>query len=59
MTDQFESSSDRHRRALALALPAQRLATPEEVAGTVMCLLGPEGAYLHGANLPVAGGEVM
>ena len=59
MTDQWESSSERHRRALALALPAQRLATPGEVARTVMFLLGPEGAYLHGANLPVAGGEVM
>ena len=59
MTDQWEGSSDRQRRALALALPAQRLATPEEVARTVAFLLGPEGAYLHGANVPVAGGEVM
>ena len=59
MTDQWEESSERQRRALALGLPAQRLATPEEVAGTVTFLLGPEGAYLHGANVPVAGGEVM
>jgi 3-oxoacyl-[acyl-carrier protein] reductase len=59
MTDQWESSSERQLRAMALALPAQRLATPEEVARTIMFLLGPEGAYLHGANLPVAGGEVM
>jgi NAD(P)-dependent dehydrogenase (short-subunit alcohol dehydrogenase family) len=59
MTDQWEDASDRQRRALAMALPAQRLATVEEVARTVMFLLGPEGAYLHGANLPVAGGEVM
>jgi 3-oxoacyl-[acyl-carrier protein] reductase len=59
MTDQWEASSERQRRALALALPAQRLATPEEVARTVTFLLGPEGAYLHGANVPVAGGEVM
>ena len=59
MTDQWDGSSERQRRALALALPAQRLATPEEVARTVTFLLGPEGAYLHGANVPVAGGEVM
>jgi 3-oxoacyl-[acyl-carrier protein] reductase len=59
MTDQWEGSSERQRRALALALPAQRLATPEEVARTVTFLLGPEGGYLHGANVPVAGGEVM
>jgi 3-oxoacyl-[acyl-carrier protein] reductase len=59
MTDQWEGSSERQRRALALALPAQRLATPEEVARTVTFLLGPEGAYLHGANVPIAGGEVM
>ena len=59
MTDQWEGTTDAHRRALALSLPAQRLADPEEVAGTVLFLLGPDGAYLTGANLPVAGGEVM
>jgi len=59
MTDQWEGTSDSRRRAIALSLPVQRLATPEEVASTVMFLLGSEGAYLTGANLPVAGGEVM
>jgi 3-oxoacyl-[acyl-carrier protein] reductase len=59
LTDQWEGSSERQRRAMALALPAQRMATPEEVARTVTFLLGPEGAYMHGANVPVAGGEVM
>jgi 3-oxoacyl-[acyl-carrier protein] reductase len=59
MTDQWDGAPERQRRAMALALPAQRLATPDEVAQTVAFLLGPEGGYLHGANLPVAGGEVM
>jgi 3-oxoacyl-[acyl-carrier protein] reductase len=59
MTDQWEGFSERQRRAMALGLPAQRLATPAEVARTVTFLLGSEGAYLHGANVPVAGGEVM
>lgn len=59
MTDQWDGTSDSRRRALALSVPVQRLPTPEEVAGTVLFLIGPEGAYLTGANLPVAGGEVM
>lgn len=59
MTDQWEGASENRRRALAMSLPAQRLASPEEVAGTVMFLLGPEGSYVTGSNLPVAGGEVM
>lgn len=59
MTDQWEEAGDNRRRALAMSLPVQRLATPEEVAGTVIFLIGPDGGYLTGANVPVAGGEVM
>jgi len=59
MTDQWSAESETRRRAMALAVPARRLAAPEEVAATVMFLLGEQGAYLTGANLPVAGGEVM
>jgi 3-oxoacyl-[acyl-carrier protein] reductase len=59
VTDQWEGESDRRRRAMAMAVPAKRLASPEEVAATVCFLAGDEGAYLTGANLPVAGGEVM
>jgi len=59
MTDQWSAESESRRRAMALAVPARRLASPEEVASTVLFLLGEQGAYLTGANLPVAGGEVM
>jgi 3-oxoacyl-[acyl-carrier protein] reductase len=59
ITDQWAEASDTRRRALALSVPAQRLASPEEVAATIMFLLGEEGSYVTGANLPVAGGEVM
>lgn len=59
MTDQWEGEPDSRRRALALSLPARRLASPEDVAATVVFLSGSGGAYLTGANLPVAGGEVM
>jgi 3-oxoacyl-[acyl-carrier protein] reductase len=55
MTDQWESSSERRLGAMALTPPARRLAAPEDVAPTITFLLGPEGAYLHRANLPVAG----
>ena len=59
LTDQWADEPERRRRALALSIPAQRLAGPDEVAGAVLFLLGPEGGYVTGANLPVAGGEVM
>jgi 3-oxoacyl-[acyl-carrier protein] reductase len=59
MTDQWAGESERRRRALALSVPAQRLASPDDVAATALFLIGPEGGYLTGANLPVAGGEVM
>ena len=59
ITDQWAEASDSRRRALAMSVPAQRLASPEEVAATIMFLLGDEGSYVTGANLPVAGGEVM
>jgi len=59
ITDQWAEASDSRRRALAMSVPAQRLASPEEVAATIMFLLGEEGSYVTGANLPVAGGEVM
>jgi 3-oxoacyl-[acyl-carrier protein] reductase len=59
MTDQWTDEPETRRRALALKIPTQRLASPEEVAAAIMFLLGEEGAYVTGANLPVAGGEVM
>jgi 3-oxoacyl-[acyl-carrier protein] reductase len=51
--------ADNRRRALALRIPAQRLASAEEVAATVVYLASADAAYVTGANFPVAGGEVM
>ncbi|HEX5909680.1 MAG TPA: SDR family oxidoreductase, partial [Thermoleophilaceae bacterium] len=45
ITDQWAEASDNRRRALAMSVPAQRLASPEEVASTVLFLLGEEGSY--------------
>ncbi len=59
ITDQWSAEPEARRRSLALKVPAQRLASPQEVAATVMFLLGEQGGYMTGANLPVAGGEVM
>lgn len=59
MTDQWSGESERRRRAIAMSIPAQRLASPDEVAAAVVYLAGPEGAYVTGANLPIGGGEVM
>ena len=59
MTDQWENTPENRRRGLALRIPAQRLASPEEVAETIVYLAGPGAGYVTGANFPVAGGEVM
>jgi 3-oxoacyl-[acyl-carrier protein] reductase len=59
MTDQWADEPDTRRRALAMRLPAQRLATPDEVADSVVFLSSSEAGYITGANVPVAGGEVM
>jgi len=40
----------------ALAVPLEREAQPEEIAGVVAFLLGPEAGYIHGSVLYVDGG---
>jgi 3-oxoacyl-[acyl-carrier protein] reductase len=47
------------RGVLALRHPLQRLARPEDVAEAVLFLASEQGAFINGANIPVAGGEVM
>ena len=59
MTEQWEGIPESRLRALALRIPMRRLAMSEEIAQVVLLLLGKEGAYITGANLPIAGGEVM
>jgi 3-oxoacyl-[acyl-carrier protein] reductase len=59
LTDQWNGTSDNRRRALTMGIPARRLAGPDEVAAAVVYLAGNEAGYVTGANLPIAGGEVM
>jgi len=40
-------------------VPLGRMATPDEVAGTVTFLAGPDAAYITGAVVPVDGGLGM
>ncbi len=59
ITDQWQGEPDSRARAMAARIPLRRLATPENVAQAVTFLIGPEGSYITGTNLPIAGGEVM
>lgn len=46
-------------QALADLVPLQRVADPDEVAGTVVFLASPDAAYITGAVIPVDGGLGM
>ena len=37
-------------------IPARRIGTPEDIAGAVAYLLGPDADYVHGVELLVDGG---
>lgn len=44
------------RESMTRKTPLRRLAEAEDVANAVRFLVGPEGAFVSGANLPVTGG---
>lgn len=44
---------------IARAIPLNRIGTPEDVAGAVSFLAGPDGAYLTGATIDINGGYRM
>jgi NAD(P)-dependent dehydrogenase (short-subunit alcohol dehydrogenase family) len=44
------------RELIEQAIPAGRVATPEEVASTIVWLLSDEAAYVTGADVAVDGG---
>jgi len=56
MTDKL---SDQAKEALHAQIPVGRLGTPEDVAGAVLFLAGPDSAYVTGQVLRVDGGMVM
>lgn len=59
VTDQNAQLGDRARQLAAAASPLKRLAQLEEVARAVLFLVGENSGFVTGANLPVAGGEIM
>jgi NAD(P)-dependent dehydrogenase (short-subunit alcohol dehydrogenase family) len=47
------------REAVLREIPLGRLATPEDVAGAILYLASPLGAYLNGVCIPVNGGSYL
>jgi len=58
-TDMTRALPDAQREALIGGIPLGRLGQPEEIAGAVVFLASPEGAYITGETLHVNGGMHM
>jgi 3-oxoacyl-[acyl-carrier protein] reductase len=58
-TDMLAALSDDRREALTTAVPLGRLASPDEIAGTITFLASADAAFITGAIIPVDGGLGM
>ena len=58
-TDMTAALSEERLKELSAAVPLSRVATPDEIAGVVCFLAGPDAAYITGAVIPVDGGLGM
>ena len=58
-TDMLAALSDDRREALTTAVPLGRLASPDEIAGTITFLASTDAAFITGAIIPVDGGLGM
>ena len=55
----IRNTNEQIRAGIASAVPLKRLASPEEVGGSVAYLLSPEASYITGASLDINGGVHM
>ena len=58
-TDMLAALSEERREALTAAVPLGRLASPDEIAGTIAFLASSDAAFITGAIIPVDGGLGM
>ena len=58
-TDMTAVLGEDRLKELTAAVPLARMATPDEIAGVVTFLAGPDGGYITGAVIPVDGGLGM
>ncbi|MDG1187923.1 MAG: 3-oxoacyl-ACP reductase FabG [Ilumatobacter sp.] len=58
-TDMTAALTEGQLADITKAVPLGRMAEPEEIAGTVAFLTGPDSAYITGAVIPVDGGLGM
>jgi NAD(P)-dependent dehydrogenase (short-subunit alcohol dehydrogenase family) len=58
-TDMTAALGEKRLAELTAAVPLGRMATPDEIAGVVAFLAGPDAGYITGAVVPVDGGLGM
>lgn len=58
-TDMTHALTEEQKAAMLKAIPLGRAGTPEDVAGAVLFLTSPEGAYVTGTTVHVNGGMYM
>lgn len=58
-TDMTAALGESRLAELTAAVPLNRMASPDEIAGVVAFLAGPDGGYITGAVIPVDGGLGM
>lgn len=58
-TDMTQALPEDTRKSYLSSIPAGRFADPDEVAGVVRWIAGPEAGYISGAVIPVDGGLGM